>query len=239
MRWPESEEHDAALVHIERVIALTPQWDRCMEPGDQTRESDLRSGALCACVAPCLQNRPGEPSSAYTNYPDERPTIWTFAPITRVRCVLAAGRVRPSRSYAGYSPFEPDNSGALGDAPAHCWKCMITAMQSQRWHRRKRWTQRMGAWCVPHACGKFHNMRELIIDGTFGTSSGGGPTGTQDYAVDTRCIRTRSTITIGSSPTPTTRKLSLTTEPRGATVRASASNTVRHSSPPPARFRMA
>jgi len=180
----ESEEHDAALAQIERAVADTPQWIDAWSPVTR-RENPAYSRVLSArAMAPLFANRPGEAEQRLHELSDRAPYNmeirtdyassmrargWPKAAEEELRWILAV---------------EPDNSGALGEragallemrdyrnAESALRLAQAAAAEDERVVRAAR------LWQV-------HNMRELIVDGTYGESSG-GPTGTQDYAIET------------------------------------------------------
>ena len=182
----ESEEHDAALVHIERVIALTPQWIDAWSPVTR-RENPAYARVLSArAMAPLFANRPGEAEQRLHELSDLAPynmDIRTdYASSMRARGWPRAAERALRRILAA----EPDNSGALGErvgallemrdypnAESALALAQATSAEDGRVVRAARLSQ-------------VHDMRELIVDGTFGSSSGGGPTGTQDYELEAR-----------------------------------------------------
>jgi biofilm PGA synthesis protein PgaA len=182
----ESEEHDAALVHIERVIALTPQWIDAWSPVTR-RENPTYARVLSArAMAPLFANRPGEAEQRLHELSDRAPYNMDIR-TDYASSMRARGWPRAAEQELRWIlAVEPDNSGALGERSSallemHDYRHAESALASAQAMDAEdgRVVRAARLWQV-------HNMRELIIDGTFGTSSGGGPTGTQDYAVDTR-----------------------------------------------------
>ncbi len=182
----ESEEHDAALAQVERVVAATPplidQWSRLT-----IRDNPVYARALGArAMAPLFLNRPEEAAQRLqvlsgqaphnmeirTDYASvRRARGWPRAAEEELRWIIAA---------------DPGNSGALGEragallemqdyrnAESALTLAQSVAAEDGRVRRAARLYEVYG-------------LRELIVDGNFGKSKGGGPTGTQDYAVDTR-----------------------------------------------------
>jgi len=180
----ESEDHDAALAQLERVVAATPplidQWSRLT-----IRENPVYARVLAArAMAPLFANRPGEAAQRLqilsghapynmqirTDYASAlRARGWPRAAEEELRWVIAV---------------DPGNSGALGERAG-----ALLEMQDYR----NAESSLLLAQSVAAEDGRVkraarlyevHGLRELIVDGNFGRSSG-GPTGTRDYAVDT------------------------------------------------------
>jgi biofilm PGA synthesis protein PgaA len=181
----ESEDHAAALTEIERAAAATPltidAWSAATihENPAYVRVQSARA------MAPLFANRPGEAwlrlrelssrapynMDLRTDYASSmRARGWPRQAEAELRWVLAS---------------DPANSGALGEragallemrdyraAEAALALAQAVAAEDGRVVRATRLAQ-------------VHQMRELIVDSTFGRSSG-GPSGTQDYAVDSR-----------------------------------------------------
>jgi biofilm PGA synthesis protein PgaA len=182
----ESEDHVAALKEIDSAVAITPQWIDAWSPAT-IRENPAYARVLAArAMAPLFANRVGEAEQRLHELSDRAPYNmdirtdyassmrargWPRTAVEELTWILAA---------------EPDNGGALGERAG--------ALLEMRDYRKSEAALAL-ARAVDAEDGRVvraarlwqvHNMRELIVDGTVGRSSGGGPTGTQDYAVDTR-----------------------------------------------------
>ena len=182
----ESEKHAAALAQIDRAVAITPQWIDAWSPVTR-RENPAYARALSArAMAPLFANRPGEAEQGLHELSDRAPYNMDIR-TDYASSMRARGWPRGAEQELRWIlAVEPDNSGALGERAGallemHDYRHAESALASAQAMDAEdgRVVRAARLWQV-------HNMRELIIDGTFGTSSGGGPTGTQDYAVDTR-----------------------------------------------------
>lgn len=182
----ESGEHDAALAQVERVVAATPplidQWSRLT-----IRDNPVYARALAArAMAPLFLNRPGEAVQRLQELSGQAPhnmQIRTdYASVMRARGWPRAAEEELRWIIAA----DPGNSGALSEragalremqdyrnAESALTLAQSVAAEDGRVRRAARLYEVYG-------------LRELIVDGNFGKSKGGGPTGTQDYAVDTR-----------------------------------------------------
>ena len=181
----ECEEHDAALVEIGRAVAMTPQWIDAWSPAT-IRENPAYAQVLSTrAMAPLFANRPGEAEQRLhelsgrapynmgirTDYASSmRARGWPRAAEQELRWVLAV---------------EPDNSGALGERAGALLEMRDYRNAESALASAQAATAEDGRVVRAGRLWQVHNMRELIVDGTFGRSSG-GPAGTQDYAVDTR-----------------------------------------------------
>ena len=182
----ESEEHDAALAHIERVIAVTPQWIDAWSLVTRHENPAYARVLSARAMAPLFANRPGEAEQRLHELSDRAPYNMDIR-TDYASSMRARGWPRGAEQELRWIlAVEPDNSGALGEHAGallemHDYRHAESALASAQAMDAEdgRVVRAARLWQV-------HNMRELIIDGTFGTSSGGGPTGTQDYAVDTR-----------------------------------------------------
>jgi biofilm PGA synthesis protein PgaA len=182
----ESEDHAGALAEIERAVAGTPQWINAWSPA--TRRENAASPRVLAAraMAPLFANRPGEAEQRLHELSDRAPYNMEIR-TDYASSMRARGWPRAAEEELRWIlAVEPDNSGALGEragallemrdyrnAESALALAQATAAEDERVVRAAR------LWQV-------HNMNELIIDGTFGRSSGTGPTGTQDYALETR-----------------------------------------------------
>jgi biofilm PGA synthesis protein PgaA len=182
----DGEEHAAALAQIERMVAATPQsigqWSALT-----TRENPAYARVLAArAMAPLFANQPGDTEQRLhelsarapfnlgirTDYASAmRARGWPRAAEEELRWVLA---IDPQ-----YSEALGERTGALlemhdfGRVKAALAAAQASAAEDGRVVRAARLVE-------------VHGLRELIVDGTYGRSRGGGPTGTHDYGVDSR-----------------------------------------------------
>lgn len=181
----ESEQHDAALLQAESTLAATPPTIDAWSAAT-LHENPAYARALGArSMAPLFANQPGEAwqrlralsarapynMDIRTDYASSmRAREWPRQAEEELRWILAV---------------DPDHGGALGERAG-----ALLEMRDYR-HAATALTQ---AQAVAAEDGRVkraarllsvHDLRELVIDGTYGRSSG-GPSGTQDYAVDTR-----------------------------------------------------
>ena len=181
----ESEEHDAALAQIERTLAATPQRIDAWSPATIRDNPAYARVRAARAMAPLFANRVREAHwrlralsreapfhmGIRTDYASSmRARGWPRRAEQELRWVLAA---------------DPENSGALGERAG--------ALLEMRDYRNARLA--LGsAQAVSAEDGRVaraarllhvHDMRELVIDGTAGRSSG-GPFGTGDHVLDAR-----------------------------------------------------
>jgi biofilm PGA synthesis protein PgaA len=181
----ESEEHAAALAQIEHLVTVVPlsidAWSRAT-----VRENPAYARVAAArAMAPLFANRPGEAEQRLHALSDRAPYNMEIR-TDYASAMRARGWPRAAEEELRWIlAVDPDNSGALGERAG--------ALLELRDFRRAE-TALAAAQAVAAEDGrvvragrlsKVNELRELIVDGTFGRSSG-GPTGTQDYAVDTR-----------------------------------------------------
>jgi len=179
----EAEEHAAALELIERIVADTPQWIDAWSPAT-IRENPAYARVLSARgMAPLLANRPGEAwrrlsaltarapfnAGVRTDYASSmRARGWPRTAEEELRWILAV---------------EPDNSGTLGERAGallemrdyRAAEIAVAAAQSI--------AAENGRVVRAARLYEVHNLRELIIEGTSGRSSG-GPTGTRGHVLE-------------------------------------------------------
>jgi biofilm PGA synthesis protein PgaA len=181
----ESEDHAAALTEIDAAVAATPQWMDAWSPAT-VHENPAYARVLSArAMAPLFANRVGEAEQRLHVLSDRVPynmeVRTDYASTMRAR----GWPRKAERELTWILAADPDNSGALGEhagallemrdyrkAEAALALAQAVAAEDGRVVRATRLAQ-------------VHDMRELIVDATVGRSSG-GPSGTQDYAVDTR-----------------------------------------------------
>jgi biofilm PGA synthesis protein PgaA len=181
----ESEDHAAALKEIDSAVAITPQWIDAWSPAT-IRENPAYARALSAqAMAPLFANRVGEAEQRLHALSDRVPYNMDIR-TDYASSMRARGWPRKAaQELAWILAVEPDNSGALGERAG----ALLEMRDYRNAESGLKFAQAVDAedGRVVRAArlSQVHNMRELIVDGTVGRSSG-GPTGTQDYAVDTR-----------------------------------------------------
>ncbi|HTJ96974.1 MAG TPA: poly-beta-1,6 N-acetyl-D-glucosamine export porin PgaA [Rhodocyclaceae bacterium] len=179
----ESEDHAAALAQIEQTLAATPQWIDAWSPATE-RDNPAYTRVLSArSMAPLFANRPGEAEERLRELSIRAPYNMDVR-TDHASTMRARGWPRAAeRELSWVLAVDPENSGALGERAG--------ALLEMRDYRAAQ-SALAAAQAVDAEDGRVvraarlqqvHQMRELIIDGTYGRSSG-GPTGTQDYAVD-------------------------------------------------------
>ncbi len=174
----ESEDHKGARAEIERVAGATPQWMDAWSPATIRENPAYIRVQSARAMAPLFANRPGEAylrlGELSANAPYNMDLRTDYASSMRAR-----GWPRTAEQELKWIlAADPDNSGALGERAG--------ALLEMRDYRNAESVDAEDGRVVRAArLAKVHNMRELIVDGTFGRSSG-GPQGTQDYAVDAR-----------------------------------------------------
>lgn len=179
----ESEEHDAALTQIEGTIAVTPKWIGAWSQATIHENPTYARVLSTRASAPLSSNRPGEAwrrlgelselvpfhMDIRTDYASSmRARGWPRTAEQELRWILAA---------------DPDNSGALGERAGallemrdyHVAESVLASAQEVA-AEDGRVARSARLWQV-------HNMRELIVDGSFGKSNG-GPAGTRDLAIE-------------------------------------------------------
>ena len=181
----ECEEHDAALEQIERTVSTTPQWIDAWSPATR-RDNPAYARVLSArAMAPLFANRPGEAEQRLHELSEQVPynmdVRTDYASSMRARGWPRAA----DQELHWILAVDPDNSGALGERAG--------ALLEMRDYRNSE-SALVSAQSVAAEDGRVvraarlwqvNNLRELIVDGTYGQSNG-GPTGTQDHAVDAR-----------------------------------------------------
>jgi biofilm PGA synthesis protein PgaA len=180
----ESEQHTEALAEVERAVAATPQWIDAWSPVT-IRENPAYAGVLSErAMAPLFANRVGEAEQRLHALSDRAPYNMDIR-TDYASSMRARGWPRTAEEELRWIlAVDPDNGGALGeragallemhdyyDAETALASAQADAVEDGRVVRAARLSQ-------------VHDMRELIVDGMFGRSSGGSPTGTQDYALE-------------------------------------------------------
>ena len=179
----ECEQHDAALAHIERVVATTPSLIDAWSAAT-IRENPAYARVLAArAMAPLFFNRPGEAEHRLHALSDRAPFNMDIR-TSYASSLGARGWPRTAEQELRWIlSADPNNSGALGEragallemrdyraAEVALVNAQAVAAEDKRVMRATRLSE-------------VNNMRELIVDGTLGRSSG-GPTGTKDFALE-------------------------------------------------------
>ena len=182
----ESEDHAAALKEIDGAVAITPQWIDAWSPATIRENPAYARVQSARAMAPLFANRVGDAEQRLHELSDRAPYNMDIR-TDYASSMRARGWPRKAVQELDWIlAVEPDNGGALGERAG--------ALLEMRDYRNAKPALGL-AQAVDAEDGRVvraarlsqvHDMRELIVDGTFGRSSGGGPAGTQDYAVDTR-----------------------------------------------------
>jgi biofilm PGA synthesis protein PgaA len=136
-------------------------------------------------MAPLFANRAGEAEERMQALSDAAPyntEIRTdFASTMRAR-----GWPRLAEQELRWTlAVDPDNGGALGERAGALLEMRDYRAAESALALAQAVDAEEGRVVRATRLSEVHDMRELIVDGTYGRSSGGGPAGTQDYAVDT------------------------------------------------------
>lgn len=180
----ESEDHDAALLQVERVVAMTPQWIDAWSRAT-VHENPAYARALSArAMAPLFANRTAEAGERLhalsgrapfnmeirTDYASAmRARGWPRAAEQELRWVLAA---------------DPANSGTLGERAGALLEMNDFRNAESSLALAQSVSAEDGRVVRAGRLWQVHNLRELIVDATFGHSAG-GPSGTGDRTLDT------------------------------------------------------
>ena len=181
----ESEEHPAALREIKRVVAATPQWIDAWSPATIRENPAYVRVQSARAMAPLFANRPGE---AYLRLGELSATAPYNMDVRTDYASSMRARGWPrtaARELAWILAVEPDSSGALGERAGASLEMRDYRNAESALAMAQSVAAEDGRVVRAARLAQVHNMRELIVDGTFGRSSG-GPAGTQDYAVDAR-----------------------------------------------------
>lgn len=181
----ECEEHAAARTQIEHTVAITPQWIDAWSPATR-RDNPAYARVLSAqAMAPLFANRPAEAEQQLHALSDQVP--YNMAVRTDYASSLRArGWPRAAdQELQWVQAVDPDNSSAAGERAGallemrdyHNSQAMLASAQALA-AEDGRVVRAARLWQV-------HTLRELIVEGTYGQSNG-GPTGTQDQAIDAR-----------------------------------------------------
>jgi biofilm PGA synthesis protein PgaA len=181
----DSEEHDAALEEIERAVATTRPRIDAWSP-ETIRENPAYAGVLAArAMAPLFANRPGEAEQRLHELSDRAPYNMDIR-TDYASSMRARGWPRAAEEELRWIlAVEPDNSGALGERAGALLEMRDYRNAESALALAQAVAAEEGRVVRAARLWEVHNMRELIVDGTFGRSSG-GPAGTQDYALETR-----------------------------------------------------
>ena len=179
----ESEEHTAALDQIDQLVAVTPIWIDAWSPAT-VRENPAYAQVLTTrAVAPLLANQPGEGFGRLNRLSDRAPFNMDIR-TSLASSMRARGWPRAAeRELRWILAAEPFNGPALGERAGALLEMgdfraaatgLAAAQAVSAEDKRVTGATRLA---------KVHEMRELIVDGTVGRSSG-GPSGTQDFALE-------------------------------------------------------
>ena len=181
----ESEDHAAARIEIDRVVAATPARIDAWSPAT-IRENPAYARVLAAqAMASLFANRPAEAEHELHALSDRAPFNMSVR-TDYASAMRARGWPRTAEEELRWIlAVDPDNSGALGEragallemrdyrnAQAALTMAQSVAAEDGRVLRAARLSQ-------------VHGMQELVVDGAVGRSNG-GPTGTRDTMVDAR-----------------------------------------------------
>jgi biofilm PGA synthesis protein PgaA len=181
----ESEQHDAALMQIQQTVAATPQWIDAWSQATTRENPDYGQVLSARAMAPLFANRPGEAELRLRELSGLAPYDMSIR-TDYASSMRARGWPRTAEEELRWIlEISPDSSGALGeragallemrdyrDAEAALAAAQAVSSEDGRVVRAARMSE-------------VHDLRELIVDGNFGKSSGGGgPKGTQDNAFE-------------------------------------------------------
>ena len=181
--FAESEEHAAAQAQIDSALAITPQWIDAWSPAT-IHENPAYARVLAAqAMAPLFANRPGESERQLhalagrapfnmqirTDYASSmRARGWPRSAAQELRWILAV---------------DPDNSDAQGERAGALLEMRDYRAAATALALAQSTAAEDGRVVRAARLAQVHDMSELIVDGSFGRSSG-GPAGTQDQAID-------------------------------------------------------
>lgn len=182
--FAESEDHAAARLQVERVVAVTPQWIDAWSRAT-VHENPAYARALSArAMAPLFANRPSEAEQRLHALSGRAPFNmeirtdhasvmrargWPRAAEQELRWVLVA---------------DPANSGALGERAGALLEMNDFRNAESALALAQSVAAEDGRVVRAGRLWQVHNLRELIVDATFGRSAD-GPSGTADRTVDT------------------------------------------------------
>ena len=181
----ESEEHDAALAEIERTLAATPVRIDAWSPAT-TRENPAYARVRAArAMAPLFANRVGEAHWRLRALSREAPFNMEIR-TDYASSMRARGWPRRSeRELRWVLAADPENSGALGERAGALLEMRDYRNAKLALGTAQEVASEDGRVVRAARLLQVHDMRELVIDGTTGRSSG-GPFGTRDYVLDAR-----------------------------------------------------
>jgi biofilm PGA synthesis protein PgaA len=136
-------------------------------------------------MAPLFANRPGEAEQRLHELSDRAPYNMDIR-TDYASSMRARGWPRAAEEELRWIlAVEPDKSGALGERAGALLEMRDYRNAESALALAQAAAAEDGRVVRAARLWEVHNMRELIVDGTFGRSSG-GPAGTQDYALETR-----------------------------------------------------
>jgi biofilm PGA synthesis protein PgaA len=181
----ENEEHDAALKQIDHTVAITPQWIDAWSAAT-IRENPVYPGVLSAqAMGALLANRPGEAEQRLhalvdmapynmdirTDYASSmRARGWPRAANEELRWILAVN---------------PASSGALGERAGALLEMQDYPGAEAALAQAQQAAAEDGRVIRAGRLWQVHNMNELVVEGSYGQSSG-GPRGTEDFSLESR-----------------------------------------------------
>jgi biofilm PGA synthesis protein PgaA len=180
----ESEDHDAAAIQIDRLIAQTPKLLDAHNPVTARPNPQYQTALAARSMAPAYADR-----LAHAEYEtDKLKRAAPFSmPLRENSASVAELRGWPRQAdeeFRWILAAEPGNgiADALRVSPLIQMNAFRGAEQALRHGldatpEDKRVRLADDLW-------KVHNLRELYVEAGFGRSSGGAPTGTRDYAID-------------------------------------------------------
>jgi biofilm PGA synthesis protein PgaA len=180
----ETEDHEGAAQHIDRLVAITPRTLHAYSPLTERPNPEYQIARAAQSMAPAYADRLARAEAATAGMVEAAPFSM---PLRANAAAVALMRGWPRRADEGLRwvlAAEPDNGIADAERVGP-----LLAMHEFRAAERavahgvavaaedKRALLAADRWRV-------HNLRELYVDAAFGRSSGGAPTGTRDYAID-------------------------------------------------------
>lgn len=181
----ECEEHDAALQEIEHAVAITPQWIDAWSAATIRENPDYSRVLAARAMAPLFANRPGEAeqrlSDLSTRMPYDMDIGTDYASSMRARGWPRAAEHKLRWILA----VDPDNSGALGERAGALLEMHDYQNAKYALAAAQAVSAENGRVLRAGRLLQVHQMRELVIDGTFGRSAG-GPSGTRDHSLDAK-----------------------------------------------------
>jgi biofilm PGA synthesis protein PgaA len=181
----ESEQHDAALVQIQRTVTATPQWIDAWSQATTIENPDYGQVLSARAMAPLFANRPGETElrlrelSSLAPYDMDIRTDYASS-------MRARGWPRTAEEELRWVlKINPDSSGALGERAGALLEMRDYREAEAALAAAQAVSAEDGRVVRAARMAEIHDLRELIVDDNFGRSSGGGgPKGTQDNAFE-------------------------------------------------------